>query len=182
MVPTFARMGNPILYQRAQEVVDQTDPGVQKLLADLIEAFYISNGTGLAAPQLFQPFRIVVFHASAERTAKHGYEKEIPFTVLINPIIEPVSDEIAMTWEACLSLPGMMGEVPRYKHIRYQGLTPEGKCLIREVDGFHSYVVQHECDHLDGILYPMRMQNLSRLGFVDEFRNILAAEFLEEFR
>ena len=179
---TISKMGNPILYQRAQEVIDPCAAHIQTIVKNLIEACYATKGTGMAAPQLSELFRIIVFHASATRTAKHGYNKEIPFTVLINPIIEPLSEKIEMTWEGCLSLPGMMGEVPRYAHIRYQGLTPEGGWISREAEGLHAYVVQHEYDHLDGILYPMRMKNFSRFGFIDEFQGILAEEFLGEFR
>lgn len=182
MTISIARMGHPILYERAKEVVNHNDPEITHFIKNLVTTFHACKATGLAAPQLFKSLRLVVFHASAERTAKHGYDKEIPFTVLMNPTIEPLTSELAMTWEACLSIPGMMGEVPRYKNIRYEGFTPEGEHLVREVDGFHAYVVQHECDHLDGILYPMRMKNLARFGFVDEFSTILPNEYLEEFR
>ena len=181
MTRSIARMGNPILHQRAKKIEDPHDPKIKILIKDLIEACHATQGTGLSAPQLFHSERIVVFHASKERAAKHGYHQEIPFTVLINPVILPLSNAIAMTWEGCLSIPGMMGEVPRYTHIRYHGLTPEGEYLEREVDGFHAYIVQHECDHLDGILYPMRMTDLSRFGFVEEFRNILPENYIEEF-
>lgn len=182
MTISIARMGQPILYQRAKEVVTHTDPEIKQVITDLMSTFHNTNGTGLAAPQILKSIRIIVFHATVERAAKHGYDKEIPFTVLINPTIEPLTNETDMTWEACLSIPGLMGEVPRYKYIRYEGFTSEGEHLVREAEGFHAYVVQHEYDHLEGMLYPMRMKNLTRFGFVDEFSQILSNEFLKEFR
>ena len=179
---SIAHMGHPILYQRAQEVVNHTDPEIKGFITDLSDAFHATKGTGLSAPQIFKPLRLIVFAATKERAAKHGYDKEIPFTVLMNPVIEPLTNEMELTWETCLSIPGMVGEGPRYKYIRYEGFTPEGEHLIREAEGFHAYIVQHEYDHLDGIIYPMRMKNLVRFGFVDEFKNLSTNEFLEELR
>lgn len=178
----IARMGEPILYERAKEVINQNEPDNRQIITDLIATFNKSKATGLAAPQIFKPLRIIVFHATSEQAAKHQHNEEIPFTVLINPSIEPLTNEMGMTWESCLSIPGMIGEVPRYKYIRYEGFTIEGEHLVREAHGFHAYVVQHEYDHLEGVIYPMRMKNLIKFGFVDVFEEILTKEFLDEFR
>ena len=116
---------------------------------------------------------MVIFYLSKERAALRGYDAEIPFTVLINPVIEFLTDEIESSWEGCFSLPGMMGYVPRCKAIRYRGFTPEGHEIDRQAEGYYARVVQHECDHLDGILYPMRMSDMSQFGFVDEIRGAM---------
>lgn len=173
MLP-IARMGHPILQQRAQEVkiADIGSPHIQKLISDLISTCHALNGAGLAAPQVFEPLRIVMFDVPNAKA--RGHYEEIPLTVLINPIIEPLTHEIELGWEGCFSLPGMMGEVPRYRAVRYRAYNAEGQPIEAEVDGYHARVVQHECDHLDGILYPMRMQDMTRFGFVEEIRQALA--------
>jgi peptide deformylase len=166
----IARMGHPVLEQVAAPVADPTAPEVARLIADMYETLDDIGGAGLAAPQVHVGLRVVIFEVSAIRTQDES-EQEVPRTVLINPEIEPVGGEIAVDWEGCLSVPGLRGAVPRPARIRYSALTPAGERIEREVDGFHARVVQHECDHLDGVLYPMRMADLSTLHFVSEMRN-----------
>ena len=177
----IARMGHPILARRADAVEDPRDPALGRLVDDMIETMRDAPGTGLAAPQVHVPKRIVVFFVSAGRAAREDDgaaepEAEVPLTALINPEIEPLGEGRSLGWEACLSVPGLTGEVPRYDHIRYRGWTLEGEEIEREARGFHARVVQHECDHLDGVLYPQRMTDLSRLLFTSELRHLAAAE------
>jgi peptide deformylase len=162
----IARMGHPVLRRPADPVPDPTAPQIRSLVADMIETMADANGAGLAAPQVHVPLRVVVFHVPEER-ARRENEEPAPLTALINPEIVALTDEKIEGWEACLSVPGLAGKVPRYSRIRYSGLTPEGGLIEREVQGFHARVVQHECDHLDGILYPQRMADLSTLVFVE---------------
>ena len=172
----IARMGHPILGSPAAPVADPTAPEVHRLIADMLETMEDANGTGLAAPQVHVPARIIAFFVSGERARREDgteYEGEsgdedVPLTILINPEIEVLSEERALGWEACLSVPGLAGQVPRYTAIRYRGLTPKGEEIVREATGFHARVVQHEHDHLDGILYPQRMTDLSTLVFTSE--------------
>ncbi|MGB0681962.1 MAG: peptide deformylase [Magnetovibrionaceae bacterium] len=159
----IARMGEPVLERVADEVIDAQDPVIQKLLADMEETMREVGGIGLAAPQVFQPLRIVLFEVPEARGGV-----AVPLTRLINPVIEPLSEEREEGPEACLSVPGMMGMVERYTRIRYTGLDESGRPIDREAEGFHARVVQHECDHLDGTLYPRRMKNLSKFGFASE--------------
>ena len=174
----IARMGHPVLLAPAGAVEDPTDPSVRRLVADMIDTMEDAEGTGLAAPQVHVPLRVVVFYVAPERgeplapgealsDAALG-DPGVPLTVLINPIIVPLNDEIQIGPEACLSVPGLMGQVPRYRRIRYTALTLEGETLEREAEGFHARVVQHECDHLDGILYPQRMTDMKTLMFDSE--------------
>ena len=177
----IARMGHPILARRAETVEDPRDPGLRRLVDDMIETMRDAPGTGLAAPQVHVPKRVVVFFVSAARAAREGDgeaepEADVPLTVLVNPEIEPLGEDQTLGWEACLSVPGLTGEVPRYSHIRYRGWTLDGEEIVREARGFHARVVQHECDHLDGVLYPQRMTDLSRLVFTSELRHLAAAE------
>lgn len=160
----IARMGHPVLRRRAREVADPTAPDVRALVADMIETMEDAGGVGLAAPQIHVDRRVVIFFVPAERDEGAAQ----PLTVLINPVIEPLDAEEAMGWEACLSVPGFMGLVPRHARIRYGGFDLEGREIRREASGFHARVVQHECDHLDGILYPQRMRDLSLLGYAEE--------------
>ena len=160
----IARMGHPVLMTPARAVADPTDPAVHALINDMVETMLDAPGIGLAAPQVHVPARIVVFHVPEGRGGSAG----VPLTALINPVIEPVGEDMAEGMEGCLSLPEMAGTVPRHTHIRYRALNPDGSTLEREATGFHARVVQHECDHLDGILYPMRMTDLSKLGYADE--------------
>ncbi len=164
----IARMGHPVLRQRAAEVADLTAPAIRQLIADMLETMEDADGAGLAAPQVHVPLRLVMFHVPAHRASGTGEDQPAGLTVLINPIIEPLGPEMAMGWEGCLSVPGMVGSVPRFERIQYRGFAPDGQLIQRIASGFHARVVQHECDHLDGVLYPMRMTDMSLFGFADE--------------
>ena len=172
----IARMGHPVLRRAADGVADPRAPEIKRLVEDMLETLADIGGLGLAAPQVHVPKRVVIFEVPARRARGDGEgdgddAAAVPMTVLVNPEIEPLSEERALGWEACLSVPGLTGAVPRYTHIRYRGLTPAGARIEREARGFHARVVQHECDHLDGILYPMRMTDLSLLAFEEELRH-----------
>ncbi|MEX0922715.1 MAG: peptide deformylase [Rhodovibrionaceae bacterium] len=169
----IARMGHPILRQRAQEVPDPMAPEVRRLVADMLDTMKDAAGTGLAAPQVHVPQRVVVFFVEAERAEREGDEEvaAVPLTVLINPEIEPLTEDTESGWEACLSVPDLIGEVTRPRAIRYRGTGLDGQAIEREAEGFHARVVQHECDHLDGILYPQRMDDLSKLLFHSEMKH-----------
>jgi peptide deformylase len=171
----IARMGHPVLRRPADWVADATAPEILRLVADMIETMADAGGAGLAAPQVHVPLRVVVFHVPAARARREG-GAPVPLTVLINPEIVPLADETAPGWEACLSVPGLAGMVPRFTRIRYCGLGPDGTKVEREAQGFHARVVQHECDHLDGILYPQRMTDLSLLVFADELHRSTVAD------
>lgn len=175
----IARMGHPVLKRVADLVPDPTSPEIHRLINDMVDTLADIGGAGLAAPQVHVPLRVVIFHVPGARLAAEdqgGGEPAtnpppgIPLTALINPEITPLSDEMVEGLEACLSVPGLAGTVPRYTHIRYRALAPNGTVIEREARGFHARVVQHECDHLDGILYPMRMRDMASLGFVEELR------------
>jgi len=167
----IARMGHPVLRRKAESVADPTAPEIVRLIADMTETMVDAQGAGLAAPQVHVPLRVVIFHAPAHRVGTEA--GAVPLTVLINPVIEPLGDETAEDWEGCLSVPGLTGLVPRWHRIRYAALTPRGDRIDREAEGFHARVVQHECDHLDGILYPQRMTNLDHLMFREELRHYM---------
>lgn len=160
------RMGDPRLLQRSQPVVRFGTPELHELLRDMEDTMHALNGAGLAAPQIGVLLRVVIFGFSA--SPRYPDAQPVPYTVLINPLLEPLSDEMEGGWEGCLSVPGMRGEVPRYRRLRYRGFDASGQPIDRSVEGFHARVVQHECDHLDGILYPMRIRDLSRFGFTEE--------------
>jgi len=167
----IARMGHPVLCEAAKEVEDPTAPEIAYLVNDMIETMHDAPGVGLAAPQVHAPLRVMVFHVPRGRdAAEEAGEGGVPLTVLINPKIEPLTDETNQAFEGCLSLPGMTGKVSRYSHIRYSGLDLDGNLIEREATGFHARVVQHEYDHLDGILYPQRMDDLSTFGYVEEMQ------------
>jgi len=170
----IARMGHPVLSEVAQPVDDPMSPEIHRLIADMVETMDDAPGVGLAAPQVHVPLRIVVFYVPDERADKD--DDAVSLTALINPEIEALDDELQDGVEGCLSLPGMAGIVSRHTHIRYRGLTPDGSVIEREARGFHARVVQHECDHLDGILYPMRMADLSNFGYVEEMQKGPAPE------
>lgn len=163
-VRTVLRMGDPRLWQRAEPVSD-FGPALQNLLTDMRDTMREYQGVGLAAPQIGVPLRVVIF--GMERNPRYPEAEAVPHTVLINPLLIPLSDAMEEGWEGCLSVPGMRGLVPRYLHLRYQGRDEHGGPLDRTVGGFHARVVQHECDHLDGILYPMRIRDLRHFGFSD---------------
>ena len=170
----IAKMGHPVLRRRADPVADPTAPEIRQLAHDMLDTMHDAPGTGLAAPQVHVPLRMVIFLVSAARAAHAGGEAaEVPLTVLINPEIEPLGDAMDEDWEGCLSVPGLRGVVPRYTHIRYRALGLNGEAIEREASGFHARVVQHECDHLDGILYPQRMRDLGKLIFNSEERHWL---------
>lgn len=166
----IARMGHPVLRQRAAEVPDPTAPEIQRLVKDMVDTMEDAQGTGLAAPQVYVPLRVVVFKVSPARTSGADGDTSVGLTVLVNPILEPIGDEQDLDWEGCLSVPGMMGAVPRFMKLRYRARTHEGENIDRTVSGFHARVVQHECDHLDGVLYPQRIQDMRLFGFVDEMK------------
>jgi len=177
----IARMGNPVLRARAAEVADPSAPWVRALVEDMLETMEDAGGTGIAAPQVHAPHRIVVFRVAGERVSELPGDDAQALTVLINPVIEPIGDEVALGWEGCLSVPGLRGVVPRHLRVRYRGLGLNGKPIEREAAGFHARVVQHECDHLDGILYPQRMTDHRLLVYTEELQRhpIDLAEFLQ---
>ena len=158
-------MGDPRLLERSQEVAQFGTPELDELLRDMHETMDALSGAGLAAPQIGVPLRVVVF--GLQRNPRYPEAEEVPYTVLINPLITPLSEEQEEGWEGCLSVPGMRGLVPRWRSLRYQGMDQHGVPIDRSVGGFHARVVQHECDHLDGILYPMRIRDLRQFGFHD---------------
>lgn len=170
----IARMGHPVLRRRAEPVDDPTAPEIARVIADMLETLADADGAGLAGPQVYTPKRIVIFLIGEERTTAADDDIPQALQVLINPIVEPLTEETALGWEGCLSVPGLVGAVPRFTSVRYTGTTPEGVAVDRMVSGFHARVVQHECDHLDGILYPMRMTDLSLLGFAEEMSRATA--------
>jgi peptide deformylase len=167
----IARMGHAVLREQAKPVADPGAPEVIRLVRDMIETMEDAPGTGLAAPQVHVPLRVVVFKVMPERLTEEPGDDAQPLTILINPVIEPLGEETALGWEGCLSLPGLMGAVPRFTRIRYRAQGLDGQAIECCAAGFHARVVQHECDHLDGILYPSRMRDLSKLIFESEARH-----------
>jgi len=165
----IARMGHPVLRMVAQPVEDPTAPPVRQLVANMVETMSDAGGTGLAAPQVHVSRRILVFFVGDGRGGAGG--QEVPLTVLINPELKLLGGETAYDWEACLSVPGLRGLVPRHAKVRYGGVTLDGERVEMEAEGFHARVIQHEFDHLDGILYPQRMDDLSLLMFDEEVRH-----------
>ena len=164
----IAKMGHPVLRQPAEKVVDPTAPEIKRLVQDMLETMEDADGAGLAAPQVHVPLRVVIFHVPAGRDEENP--QPVPLSVLINPVVEPLTDEDETDWEGCLSVPGMMGAVPRFTKVRYRAVSLEGEPIDRVAEGFHARVAQHECDHLDGILYPQQMNDLSLLMFSDQLR------------
>ncbi|GAB1231969.1 peptide deformylase [Ferrigenium sp. UT4] len=159
------RMGDPRLWQRSEPVTHFGSRALQELLADMRDTMREHKGVGLAAPQIGVLLRVVIF--GMEHNPRYPEAEAVPDTVLINPVLTPLSDEMEEGWEGCLSVPGLRGRVPRHAHLRYQGRDPYGALIDRTVSGFHARVVQHECDHLDGILYPMRIRDMRDFGFTD---------------
>jgi peptide deformylase len=172
----IARMGHPILLQHAEPVTDPGAPEMRRLVADMIETMEDATGAGLAAPQVHVPLRIFVFRVSPERAGGDPDDVPVGNTVLINPEIELLTTERVLRWEGCLSIPGLRAAVPRAPRIRYRGVDCDGRLIAREVGGFHAGVVQHEYDHLDGILYPMRMTDFSLFGFTEELAKAAMAK------
>lgn len=158
-------MGDPRLLQVSQRVELFDAPDLHALIEDMRDTMQHLNGAGLAAPQIGVLLRVVIFGVDAN--PRYPDAEEVPDTVLINPVLDPVGDDIEDGWEGCLSVPGMRGVVPRFRRLRYSGFDARGERIERTVEGFHARVVQHECDHLDGILYPMRIRDFSQFGFTD---------------
>lgn len=165
MIRDVLRMGDPRLWQRAAPVERFGTPELAALLEDLRDTMAAKNGAGLAAPQIGVPLQVVIF--GMEHNSRYPDAEPVPYTELINPTLTPLSQGTEEDWEGCLSVPGLRGMVPRYMRLRYEGRDCAGQPIQREVGGFHARVVQHECDHLLGILYPMRMHDFSRFGYTD---------------
>jgi len=166
-IRNILKMGEPLLFQESSLVSPSliaTDE-IQLIIQDLLDTMTAANGAGLAAPQIGVPLQIVVF--GFEKNNRYPNEAPVPQTILINPIITPLSDEKVSGWEGCLSVPGLRGVVPRFLHIRYQGFDQHGNSIDRQVSGFHARVVQYECDHLIGKLYPMRVEDFTQFGFTE---------------
>ena len=174
-VHTILKMGDARLLRVAQPVREFNTPALRQLIVDLEETMAAAEGAGLAAPQIGVDLQVVVFGRESVNP-RYPDAPLVPRTVLINPVVTPLGDEEEDGWEGCLSVPGMRGVVPRWQRIRYQGFDAQGQAIDRTVDGFHARVVQHECDHLWGKLYPMRMRDLSRFGFTDVLFPGLAVE------
>lgn len=164
------RMGHPLLLEQSHPVAEFNTSSLQTLIQDMRDTMLAEDGAGIAAPQIGVLLRVVMFELVDN--PRYPKEAEVPFTILINPEIEPLSERQSLGWEGCLSVPGLRGRVARYDDIRYRGYNPQGQWFEREVSGFHARVVQHECDHLDGVLYPQRITDLRQFGFKEE----LAAE------
>ncbi len=158
------KMGDARLLRVAEPVTAFNTPALQTLINDLDDTMLAANGAGLAAPQIGVDLQVVVF-GSGEFNPRYPEAPVVPYTVLINPVLTPIGDEEEEGWEGCLSVPGLRGVVPRFKRLRYQGFDPLGNPIDRTVEGFHARVVQHECDHLIGVLYPMRVRDFSRFGY-----------------
>jgi len=163
----IAKMGHAVLARKADPVAHPPAPEIRALVEDMVETLDDIGGVGLAAPQVHAPLRVVIFEVPEERP---DGDTEDRLVVLVNPVIEPLGDEIEVGWEGCLSVPGLRGAVPRHRRIRYHAQGLDGRPILCEAEGFHARVAQHECDHLDGILYPMRMPDLSSLHFLTEAR------------
>lgn len=160
------KMGDPRLLRVAQPITTFDTPELHQLVADMEETMAAANGAGLAAPQIGVDLQLVIFGTGAPNP-RYPDAPVVPRTVLLNPVITPLGNEEEEGWEGCLSVPGLRGLVPRWRRIRYQGFDLQGRAIEREVDGFHARVVQHECDHLQGVLYPMRVRDFSRFGFTE---------------
>ena len=160
------RMGHPFLLQPAAAVDEFDTPQLHQLVEDLFDTMQAATGAGIAAPQIGEGLRVVVF--GFEKNPRYPGRPPVPSTVLVNPVIEPLSTATDEDWEGCLSVPGLRGRVPRYTHIRYSGFDQFGIAIEREVRDFHARVVQHECDHLDGVLFPMRVRDMTQFGYLDE--------------
>jgi len=158
-------MGDSRLLERARSVERYGTPELKELIADMRETMIVAHGAGLAAPQIGVGLRVVIF--GFEHNERYPEAESVPYTELVNPVLTPLGTEMEEGWEGCLSVPGLRGQVPRFTRLRYTGFGPDGRPIQRQVEGFHARVVQHECDHLDGVLYPMRMRDLRLLGFTD---------------
>ena len=165
MIREVLRMGDPRLWERSTEVARFGTPELVALLQDMRDTMAALNGAGLAAPQIGVQLRVVIF--GVERNARYPDADPVPYTELVNPVLTPLGTASEDGWEGCLSVPGFRGVVPRWTRLRYAGFDPQGGRIVRECEDFHARVVQHECDHLDGILYPMRITDMRQFGFTD---------------
>jgi peptide deformylase len=167
-VREILRMGDPRLLRVAQPVPPALfgSAAMASLITDMLDTMQAAHGAGIAAPQIGVDLRVVIFGGTG-KNPRYPDAPEIPYTVLCNPCLSPLDDVKGNGWEGCLSVPGLRGEVPRFEHLRYSGFDAEGQAFSRDVDGFHARVVQHECDHLDGVLYPGRIKDMTRFGFTD---------------
>ena len=171
-IKTVLRMGEPCLLLKAAPVEQFNTVELHALIQDLEDTMLHMNGAGIAAPQIGVSLRVIIFGQKESEEAKNPRYPDadvVPYTVLINPVLTPIGNEMESDWEGCLSVPGMRGIVPRYKRLHYTGFDQYGNLVDRLVSDFHARVVQHECDHLDGILYPMRIENLKDFGYTDIF-------------
>lgn len=164
-VRDILKMGDSRLLRQAEPVSRFSTPELQTLIEDMFDTMHAANGAGLAAPQIGVNLQVVIF--GFKQNLRYPDAPPVPETVLINPVLRPLSDLMEEDWEGCLSVPGLRGIVPRWKELHYEGFDQHGNAISRDVNGFHARVVQHECDHLAGILYPMRIRDFSRFGFVD---------------
>lgn len=159
------KMGDPRLLRQAEPVERFNTPELRSLIEDMFETMHAANGAGLAAPQIGVNLQVVIF--GFKQNPRYPDAPPVPETVLINPVLRPLEETMEEDWEGCLSVPGLRGMVPRWTRLHYEGFDLAGNAISRDVEGFHARVVQHECDHLAGILYPMRIKDYSRFGFVD---------------
>jgi len=164
-VRNVLKMGDSRLLQSAKPVCDVRAPEIRSLIDDMFDTMHEYSGVGLAAPQIGEALRVIVF--AVQDNPRYPDAPQVPQTVLINPQITVLDESLEYAWEGCLSLPGLRGEVPRFSRIVYSGLAADGSRIECEAEGFHARLVQHECDHLDGVLYPLRMQDMRRFGFED---------------
>lgn len=164
-VKPVLKMGDPLLLQKSSPVTQFNTPELEDLLTDMHDTMEALNGAGLAAPQIGVSLQVAVF--GVKRNPRYPDAEEVPYTILINPVLTALDNDMEDGWEGCLSVPGMRGVVPRHINLRYQGYDQYGNQIDRTVNGFHARVVQHECDHLAGILYPMRIRDLRTFGFSD---------------
>ena len=165
-VRQILRMGHPTLSKVAQPLTEFNTAALDRLIVDMFDTMADYDGVGLAAPQIGESLRIVIF--GFEHSERYPNAEPVPTTILINPVIEFLGAEQQAGWEGCLSVPGLRGLVPRYAHIRYRGFDQTGTAIDRTVKDFHARVVQHEVDHLDGILYPQRIEDMTQFGFIEE--------------
>jgi len=176
----IARMGHPVLLQRAEPVPDPGAPEIRRLVRDMIETMEDAYGAGLAAPQVHAPLRLFVFRVASERSSAEPGDEPVTTRVVINPELELLTDERVLRWEGCLSIPGLRAAVPRAPRIRYRGVDCDGAEVGAEATGFHAGVVQHEYDHLDGVLYPMRVTDFGLFGFTEELARAATARSEEQ--
>jgi peptide deformylase len=172
----IARMGHPVLLRKCDPVPDPGAPEIRRLVADMMETMIDAPGVGLAAPQVYQPLRLFVFRVPGGRETQDPDDTTLENTILINPTVELIGEERVMGWEGCLSIPDLRAAVPRAARIRYRGVDCDGNVTEREATGFHARIVQHENDHLDGILYPMRVTDFRWFGFTNELDRAGASE------